>query len=491
MKALKDILYRVRLSKVSGDTSLQVPHICIDSRNVRKGSFFIALKGTQVDGHRFIPEAIEKGASAILAEDGEELTVPEGVVLIQVPDTRPALGQVASNFFDEPSKRMTVVGVTGTNGKTTVATLLHHLFMKLGRPSGLLSTITDRIGWEELPSELTTPDPITLQSRLARMAEAGCDHCFMEVSSHALDQERVKGVDYGIAIFTNITEEHLDYHPTFQDYLDAKKKLFDELGSESIALVNRDDRHADYMVQNCKGRSESYALHTMADFRGKVLECDLSGIRMTIDGKELASPIIGRFNASNLLAVYATAILSGEDQLEVLTGLSSVSAVEGRFQTLRNEEGVTGVVDFAHSSDALENVLQTLEELRTRNEQLVTVVGCGGDRDPSKRPIMAKAAVKYSDRVILTSDNPRSEDPMAIIDDMRTGIGPVDKKKVLSIQDRREAIRTAASLAGEGDILLIAGKGHEKTQEISGEKLHFDDMEELRAALNIKDKESE
>ncbi len=490
MKALKDILYRVRLSDVNGDTSVPIEDITFDSREVKKGSLFIAVKGTQVDGHRFIPEALERGASAILSEEEWSSEAgSEDVVRVKVHDSRASLGQVASNFYDEPSKQMTVVGVTGTNGKTTVATLLHHLFMELGHPSGLLSTVTDRIGWEEIPSDLTTPDPITLHSRMAQMVDAGCSHCFMEVSSHALDQERVAGVNYHIAVFTNITNEHLDYHPSFQDYLDAKRKLFDGLSSDSYALVNRDDRHGEYMVQNCKGRKKSFALHTAADFKGKVLECDLSGIRMMIDDKELASPIIGRFNASNLLAVYATAILSGEEAMETLRALSSVRAVEGRFQTVRSEEGVTGIVDYAHSSDALENVLSTIEELRTRNEKVITVVGCGGDRDPGKRPVMARTAVKYSDRVVLTSDNPRTEDPMSIIEDMKEGVGPSEARKVLSIPDRREAIRTAADLGDKGDILLVAGKGHEKYQEVNGEKKHFDDMEELRSALGIEDKE--
>ncbi len=488
MKKLQDILYRVRLSHVSGDTSVWIPHITFDSRNVKEGSLFVAIRGTKADGHRFLSDAIEKGAAALLVEDGEEISVPDGVALVQVPDTRAALGLVASNFYDEPSKKMKVVGVTGTNGKTTVATLLHHLFMELGHHSGLLSTVNDRIGWEIVPSELTTPDPITLHSRMARMVESGCEYCFMEVSSHALDQERVKGVSFHIGIFTNITSEHLDYHPTFQHYLDAKRKLFDELSSDSYALIDRDDRHAEYMVQNTKARTKSYALRTMADLKGKLLECDLAGIRMTIDGKELVSPIIGRFNASNLLAVYAAAVISGEEEMEVLKALSSLGAVEGRFQTVRSDTGVTGIIDYAHSSDALENVLQSIEGLRTRNEQLITVIGCGGDRDTAKRPVMAESAVKYSDRVILTSDNPRTEDPMSIIEDMKQGIGPSERKKVLSIPDRREAIRTAAQLANDGDILLVTGKGHEKYQEVNGEKRHFDDMEELKEALGIEEK---
>jgi UDP-N-acetylmuramoyl-L-alanyl-D-glutamate--2,6-diaminopimelate ligase len=489
MKALKDILYRVRLSRVSGDTSLPVDHVTFDSREVKKGSLFVAIPGTQVDGHRFIGDAIEKGAGAIICESIPEDA--EGPVMIQVSDARAALGQVASNFYGEPSGRLTMVGVTGTNGKTTVATLLHHLFMELGHPSGLLSTITDRIGREAVPSELTTPDPLTLHARLAEMVEAGCGYCFMEVSSHALVQERVKGIEFDIAVFTNISREHLDYHPTFQDYLEAKRKLFDELSPDSYALVNRDDRHADQMTQNTRATTKSFALHTMADFQGKVLECDLRGLRMTIDGNELISPIIGRFNASNMLAVYASAVLTGEEPLEVLQALSKVKAVDGRFQTIRSEEGVTGIVDYAHPPDALENVLGTIEELRTRNERLITVVGCGGDRDRSKRPVMARSAVKYSDRVIFTSDNPRSEDPMAIIEEMKEGVGPTERKRVLSIPDRREAINTASGLAESGDIVLVAGKGHEKTQEVNGEKRHFDDLEELRDALGIKDKESE
>ena len=492
MKALKDILYRVRLNNVSGDTSVLVEHLTFDSREVRKGSLFVAIRGMQVDGHRYIPQALDQGASAIMSEDPPSEWEESGdAVLVQVHDTRAALGLAASNFYDEPSSKMKVVGVTGTNGKTTIATLLHHLFMEMGHPSGLLSTVTDRIGWESIPSDLTTPDPITLHARMASMVEAGCGHCFMEVSSHALDQQRVAGVDYQIAVFANITQEHLDYHPNFQDYLDAKRKLLDGLSSGSYALINRDDRHAEYMVQNSKARVKSYALGTMADFKGKVLECDLSGVRMSIDNNELASPLIGRFNASNLLAVYATAVLAGEEALEVLTALSSIGAVEGRFQTVVSDGGVTGIVDYAHSSDALENVLGTIDDLRTRNEQLITVVGCGGDRDPSKRPVMARCAASYSDRVLLTSDNPRSEDPASIIEDMKEGVGPTGSKKLLSIPDRREAIRTAATLAEKGDILLVAGKGHEKYQEVDGERRHFDDMEEIREALGIKDKQSE
>lgn len=490
MMALQDILYRVRLREVSGDTSLPIDHVTFDSREVEEGSLFVAIRGSQTDGHEHIPEAINKGAKAVLAEEGAKEGVKDSsLVWVQVPDTRKALGPVASNFYGEPSKKIKVVGVTGTNGKTTVATLLHKLFMELGHPSGLLSTVTDRIGWKALDSTLTTPDPLTLHSRLAMMLEEGCSHCFMEVSSHALVQERVNGVDFSIAVFTNITEEHLDYHADFQAYIEAKRKLFDQLSSGSYALINRDDRRAELMVQNSKARVKSYALHTMADFKGKVLECDLSGIRMTIGQNELVSPIIGRFNASNLLAVHAAAVLAGQETLEVLTALSSVGPVEGRFQTIHSEEGVTGIIDYAHSPDALENVLQTIDELRTRNEKLITVVGCGGDRDRSKRSVMARSAVKFSDKVIFTSDNPRSEDPAAIIEAMKEGLGPTELKRTLSIQDRREAIRTAASLAEEKDIVLVAGKGHEKFQEVDGEKRPFDDLEELRSALGIKENE--
>lgn len=489
---MKDILYRVRLSSVSGDTSIPIHHVSFDSRTVKEGSLFVAVEGSRVDGHRFIQEAVQKGASAVLFQEWpEDMEEDPGVVKVQVPDPRAALGHVASNFYDEPSKKMTVVGITGTNGKTTVATLLHHLFMELGHFSGLLSTVTDRIGWERIDSELTTPDPLTLHSRMARMVASGCSHCFMEVSSHALDQQRVNSVEYSIGVFTNISREHLDYHASFQEYIDAKRKLFDGLSPEGYALINRDDRHAELMAQNSKAKKKSYALHTMADFQGKVLECDLSGIRMNIDGNELASPIIGRFNASNMLAVYGVAVLSGEEPLEVLRALSKVGAVEGRFQTVRSEEGITGIIDYAHSPDALENVLSTIDQLRTRNERLITVVGCGGDRDRSKRSVMGEKAVAYSDRAIFTSDNPRTEDPASIIEEMKEGVGPTEKKRLLSIPDRREAIRTAAGLAEKGDIILVAGKGHEKYQEVGEEKRHFDDFEELREALSIEDKESQ
>lgn len=481
-KLLKDILYGVHLISVDGRTDQSVRELHFDSRKAVKNSVFFAIRGTNNDGHNYIGPVIEAGCEVIIAE--EHRSVPDNVTLIVVPNTHEALALMASNFYDEPSKKLKLVGVTGTNGKTTTATLLHRLFTALGYHCGLLSTVVNRIGEKEIVSTHTTPDPVALNKLLFDMVEDGCSHCFMEVSSHAIHQHRITGLRFEGAMFTNITHDHLDYHKTFAEYLKVKKTFFDGMDTASFALTNADDKNGQVMLQNCKGKKYSYALKSPADFKAKVLENQFSGLVLQIDGIEMWTKLIGDFNAYNLLAVYSAAVLLGENKQEVLTALSSLDAVDGRFQYFQSNSGISVIVDYAHTPDALENVLKTIANIRTRNEKVFTVVGCGGDRDREKRPKMAAIACELSDTVILTSDNPRSEDPQAILDEMMTGVGGEYFGKTLSILDRAQAIKTAVSMSTKGDIILVAGKGHEKYQEIKGVRHDFDDLQTTIDLLN-------
>lgn len=455
---------------------MAVESIVFDSRKVTGFSLFVAVRGEKADGHDFIDRAIESGAVAIVCEE-IPAAAKEGITYVKVENSREALGHLSSNFFDNPSSELKLVGITGTNGKTTTATMLYRLFKLLGSKVGLISTVENRIQNEIIGATHTTPDPVQLNALLRRMVEAKCTYCFMEVSSHALDQHRVAGIEFAGGVFTNISRDHLDYHGTFDNYIAAKKLLFDDLPDKSFALVNLDDRQGETMLQNCKARVQrTFALKAMADYKAKVVENLFSGLHLTIDGLDLYSKLVGRFNAYNILSVYAAARLLGQDKMDVLTALSNINPVPGRFEHLKSADGINAIVDYAHTPDALENVLTTISDIRTRSEQVITVVGCGGNRDKGKRPEMASIACKYSDRVILTSDNPRDEDPQAIIEDMKSGIEPVDYKKVNTILDRAEAIRMACSLASTDDIVLVAGKGHEKYQEIKGERFDFDDL---------------
>jgi len=484
MKVLKDILYKCRLLEVVGSTHLEVESIAFDSRKVTANSLFVAVNGLAVDGHKFIQVAIEKGAKAILCQELPEVLVAD-VTYVKVLDSSEALGFAASNFYDNPSEKLTLVGVTGTNGKTTVATQLFELFTELGYYCGLLSTVANRIGDDILSATHTTPDAIAINALLADMLKKGVTHCFMEVSSHAVHQNRIAGLDFNGAIFTNITHDHLDYHKTFQNYLNAKKGFFDGLSNSAFALVNKDDSHGSFMVQNSKAKKLTYALKTIGDYKCKVMENQLTGLQLQINGQDVWVRLIGLFNAYNVLAVYGIAVQLGIEPLEVLTALSNLAPVEGRFQYFKTTNNITAIVDYAHTPDALENVLKTVKGIRTGNETVYTVVGCGGDRDAAKRPIMAKVACTLSDKVILTSDNPRSEDPTAIIQQMQVGVEPQHFRKSLAIVDRKEAIKMACMSAVPGDIILVAGKGHEKYQEINGVKYPFDDMQVLRELFDL------
>ncbi len=483
MKLLKDILYKSRITEVRGSTNIAVESITMDSRAVKPFCLFVAVKGVTTDGHAYIENAIKSGAVAIVCE-----TIPaevnDAITYVQVSNSAEALGYIAANFYDNPSEKLKVVAVTGTNGKTTTATLLYRIVRKLGHKAGLLSTVVNRINDKEVPSTHTTPDAISLQKLMSDMVEAGCEYCLMEASSHALHQHRITGVNIKGAVFTNITHDHLDYHKTFNEYIKAKKILFDILPSSAFALINHDDRHSEIMIQNTKAKAKTYALQSMADYKTKILDNSFSGLHLSIDQQELYTRLIGDFNAYNILAVYATCIELGFDKMDVLTAISTVEAPEGRFEYFTNADNITAVVDYAHTPDALKNVIETIQNIRTGNERLITVVGCGGDRDRAKRPVMAKLAAELSDQAILTSDNPRSESPEAIIEEMRTGLDPILLRKTLSITDRMEAIRTACSLARPGDIILIAGKGHEKYQEINGVKHPFDDLTIAKETLH-------
>ncbi|MFT7101779.1 MAG: UDP-N-acetylmuramoyl-L-alanyl-D-glutamate--2,6-diaminopimelate ligase [Bacteroidia bacterium] len=482
MKLLKDILYRAGIEEVVGSTNIAIENVCIDSREAKKFSLFVAVNGTLSNGHDFIEQAIEQGSLAIVCEV-LPTELHKEVNYIQVKNSRVAAGMIASNFYENPSDNLKLVGITGTNGKTTTATLLYELFLGLGYKVGLISTVRNLINGIEVAATHTTPDPINLNKLLAEMVDAGCDFCFIEVSSHALHQHRVAGLDFTGAIFTNITHDHLDYHETFGNYITAKKMLFDGLSPKAFALVNLDDKNGQVMVQNTKAKVVSYGLKSMADRKAKVLENNLTGLVLNIDGQEVITRLIGSFNAYNILSVYGAAIELKEEKLQILTTLSNLHSPEGRFEFFKTPNNILGIVDYAHTPDALDNILSTIRELRTGNEKVLTLVGCGGDRDKTKRPEMARIAGEGSDRVILTSDNPRSEEPAQIIEDMKKGLDPVTVRKAVTIIDRAEAIRTACMLAQPGDIILVAGKGHEKYQEIQGVKTPFDDMEILTTNL--------
>nr|WP_294795844.1 UDP-N-acetylmuramoyl-L-alanyl-D-glutamate--2,6-diaminopimelate ligase [uncultured Mucilaginibacter sp.] len=478
MKYLSDIIKGVPFTELQGSADVEISAVVFDSRKVVPGCLFVAVRGTVVDGHDYIEQAIKKGAAAIICEDLPAHTATE-VDFLMVADSAKVLGTVAANFYDNASDKLKLVGVTGTNGKTTVATLLYQLFRELGYKCGLLSTVENQINGKVIPSTHTTPDPVALNSLLNDMVEQGCDYCFMEVSSHAVAQHRIEGLNFAGGIFTNLTHDHLDYHKTFDNYLKAKKAFFDGLPKDAFALTNVDDRNGNVMLQNTKAHKKSYALKNMADYKAKILENQFGGLLLMIDGEEVWFRMVGSFNAYNLLAVYTTAMLLEQDKAKVLTALSKLSGAEGRFDYVVAPNKIIGIVDYAHTPDAVQNVLSTIHDIRKGNEKVITVIGCGGDRDKTKRPVMAKVACEWSDKVILTSDNPRSEDPVAIIKDMEAGVDAAFKRVTVSITDRHEAIKTACMLAQPGDIVLLAGKGHEKYQEINGVKNHFDDKEEL------------
>jgi UDP-N-acetylmuramoyl-L-alanyl-D-glutamate--2,6-diaminopimelate ligase len=484
MKLLSDILYKAGIIEVIGTTNVAIADITSDSRAVTNHGLFVAIRGTRADGHLYMDEVISKGAVAIICEILPENPDPK-ITYVRVGDSSYALAIMASNFFDEPSQQIKLIGVTGTNGKTTSVTLLYQLFRALGHKVGLLSTIRNYVDREEIPATHTTPDPVQLNRLLRKMVDAGCTYCFMEVSSHAVVQKRIAGLNFTIAAFTNITHDHLDYHGTFDNYIKAKKGFFDDLSGDAVALINLDDPRARIMLQNTKAVKKSYGLQSAADFKCKIIEKQFTGMLLSLDGKEIWVRLIGNFNAYNILLAYSVATLLKQDKIALLTELSNLKPVEGRFQYVRSNEGVTAIVDYAHTPDALVNVLKTIRELRGKSENIITVVGCGGDRDSAKRPEMARIAAELSDKVVLTSDNPRSEDPEKILDDMRAGLTGETGKSALKITDRREAIRTAVALAKPGDIILVAGKGHEKYQEIKGVKHPFDDMKELTEIFNI------
>lgn len=484
MKTLSDILYKIHTTALSGNTDINVSDVQIDSRKVQKGSLFVAVKGVAVDGHEFISKAIEQGAAAIVCEHIPSLLNPD-VTYVQTNDSAEAAGLAAHNFYEQPSDKLKLIGVTGTNGKTTIATLLYKLFTCLGYKCGLISTVENLIAGEVIPATHTTPDTISLNALLHQMAEEKCEFAFMEVSSHAVHQKRIAGLKFTGALFSNITHDHLDYHKTFDEYIKAKKAFFDGLSSTAFAITNIDDKRGNVMLQNTAAKKYSYSLRTVADFKGKILENSLTGLYMSINDQEVHFRLIGEFNAYNLLAVYGAAICLGENKADVLQCLSNTTGAEGRFDySISPKEKIIGIVDYAHTPDALLNVLATIKKLRQGHEQLITVVGCGGDRDRTKRPVMGEVACEHSDKVIFTSDNPRSEDPDAIIKDMEVGLNSAAKRKYVSIADRKQAIKTAVSMAQAEDIVLIAGKGHEKYQEVKGVKHHFDDKEVLAEMFN-------
>lgn len=483
MKNLKDILYSVKINQVVGNTDLDVNALFLNSLDVKANGVFIAVKGFSTDGHKYISFAIENGARVIVCEI-LPAEINKKVTYIVVEDSQIALAVLANNFYDNPSTNLKLVGVTGTNGKTSVATLLFKLYTKLGYKVGLLSTVENKIGDKIIPATHTTPNAIALNELLAQMVDEGCDYAFMEASSHAIHQRRTYGLDFDGAIFTNLSHDHLDYHKTFKDYLNAKKLLFDELPKNAFSLVNIDEKNGLVMQQNTNAKKYTYALKSDADFTIKILETDFSGMMVSIDGTEIHTKLIGDFNAYNLLSVYASAMLLDADKHEVLVALSTLVGAEGRFEyTVSPEQKIVAIVDYAHTPDALKNVLETINKIKKGNEQVITVVGCGGDRDATKRPIMAAIASKMSDKAILTSDNPRTENPDAIIEEMQKGVEIIHRRKVLSITDRTEAIKTACMLANENDIILIAGKGHEKYQDVNGIKSDFDDKEKVKEAF--------
>jgi UDP-N-acetylmuramoyl-L-alanyl-D-glutamate--2,6-diaminopimelate ligase len=481
---LHDILYKVRLLAVEGNMEAEIKDVQIDSRKVSKGSVFVAIRGAQVDGHYFINKAIELGAVAVVYDTYPDDRIDD-VTYVQVENTNEAVAHIAHNFYGEPSTKLKLVGVTGTNGKTTIATLLYKLFSQLGHKCGLISTVQNHIGNEIIPATHTTPDAVSLNALLKRMVDEGCEYAFMEVSSHAIHQHRTTALQFAGGLFSNITHDHLDYHKTFDEYIRVKKSFFDSLPASAFAISNADDKRGTVMLQNTSARKYYYSLKTVADFKGKILDNSLTGLQMIVNDKEVHFLLIGEFNAYNLLAVYGAATCLGKQRDEVLTALSSVTGAEGRFDYIISSKGIVGIVDYAHTPDALENVLSTIKKLRKGHEQVITVVGCGGDRDKTKRPIMAQAACDLSDKAIFTSDNPRTEDPAQILREMESGLNTAAKRKYITIIDRREAIKTAISLANEEDIILVAGKGHEKYQDINGVKNHFDDKEVLKEMFEL------
>lgn len=476
---LNELLRNIKNVALTGSDNVEITGVNIDSRRIATGQLFVAMRGTQVDGHRFITKATEQGAAAVLCEELPEV-LSEGVTYVKVPSTEDVVGHVATVFYGNPSEKLKLVGATGTNGKTTIATLLYNMFRKLGYKCGLLSTVCNYIEEEAVPADHTTPDPIELNRLLAQMVDAGCQYVFMECSSHAIAQKRIGGLKFSVGIFTNLTRDHLDYHKTFENYRDAKKSFFDMLPKGSYAIINADDKNGSVMVQNTKATVKTYSTRQMADYRARLIECHFEGMYLEIDGHEVGVQFIGKFNVSNLLAVYGTARVLGENPEDILIALSTLGSVSGRLEPIRSADGFTAIVDYAHTPDALENVLNAIHEVLDGRGKVITVCGAGGNRDKGKRPLMAKEAARQSDRVIITSDNPRFEDPQEIINDMLAGLDRQQMKKVLSIVDRREAIRTACMMAQKGDVILIAGKGHEDYQEIKGVKHHFDDKEVVR-----------
>ena len=476
---LIELLKNVEVLNTFGNTEVEITGVNIDSRRIEAGHLFVAIPGTQTDGHKFIPKAIELGAAAILCERMPEEHA-EGVTYVVVESTESVVGIVATHFFGDPSRKLKLVGVTGTNGKTTIATLLYNMFRKFGHKCGLLSTVCNYIEDEAIPADHTTPDPIELNRLLAQMVEAGCEYAFMECSSHAIAQKRIGGLKFAGGLFTNLTRDHLDYHKTVENYRDAKKAFFDGLEKDAFAITNADDKNGLYMVQNTKAQVKTYSIRSMADFKAKIIECHFEGMYLDINGKEVGVQFIGKFNVSNLLAVYGAAVMLGKQPEDILVILSTLKSVSGRLEPIHSPEGYTAIVDYAHTPDALENVLNTINEVLNGKGKVITVCGAGGNRDKGKRPIMAQTAAKLSDKVIITSDNPRFEEPQDIINDMLAGLDNKQMKKVVSIVDRKEAIRTASMMAEKGDVILIAGKGHEDYQEIKGVKHHFDDKEVVR-----------
>ena len=481
---LKDLLTKIKPVEIIGSTDIDITGINIDSRKIESGHLFVAMRGTQVDGHQFIAKAIEKGATAILCEEVSEPA--EGVTYVKVADCEDCVGTVATTFYGDPTSKLKLVGVTGTNGKTTIATLLYNMFRKMGHKCGLLSTVCNYVDDEAYPTDHTTPDPIELNMLLHKMVDAGCEYAFMECSSHAIAQKRIGGLSFAGGLFTNLTRDHLDYHKTFENYRDAKKKFFDDLPKGAFAITNADDKNGMVMVQNTKATVKTYSTRTMADFTAHIIECHFEGMYLEMDGHEVGVQFIGKFNVSNLLAVYGAARMLGKNSEEILVVLSTLKSVSGRLEPIQSPEGFTAVVDYAHTPDALENVLNAIHEvLEGKEGKIITVCGAGGNRDKGKRPLMAQEAVKQSHKVIITSDNPRFEEPQDIINDMLAGLTPQQMKKVVSIVDRREAIKTACMLAQKGDVILIAGKGHEDYQDVKGVKHHFDDREECRKAFGL------
>ena len=480
---LSELIARIKPVSVCGSTDIEITGINIDSRRIKQGHIFVAMKCTQVDGHKFIGKAIELGAAAILLEDMPD-EIQDGVTYVQVESTEDCVGTAATTYFGNPSSKLKLVGVTGTNGKTTIATLLYNMFRKFGHKVALLSTVCNYIDGEPIPASHTTPDPIELNELLAKMVEASCEYAFMECSSHAIHQKRIGGLTFAGGLFTNLTRDHLDYHKTFENYRDAKKMFFDNLPKTAFAITNADDKNGMVMVQNTKAQVKTYSTRSMADYKARILECHFEGMYLEVDGREVGVQFIGKFNVSNLLAVYGAAVMLGKQPEDVLVVMSTLKSVNGRLDPIQSPDGWTAIVDYAHTPDALENVLNAIHEVLNGKGKVITVCGAGGNRDKGKRPLMAQEAVKQSDKVIITSDNPRFEEPQDIINDMLAGLSTEQKKKAISIADRKAAIRTAAMMAEKGDVILVAGKGHEDYQEIKGVKHHFDDHEVIREIIN-------